>query len=102
MHQDATWNGGRPQPRGLCVCRLTHSLPKKGGVAPQFSAHVYCGQTAEWIKMPLGTEVVLAQTTLCYMGTQLPSQKTGRNPVPNFRPMSIVVKRLDGSRWDLA
>jgi len=23
----------------------------------QFSAHVYCGQTAAWIKMPLGTEV---------------------------------------------
>ena len=25
----------------------------------QFSAHVYCGQTAEWIKTPLGTEVNL-------------------------------------------
>ena len=24
---------------------------------PQFSAHVYCGQTAGWIKMALGTEV---------------------------------------------
>jgi len=31
-------------------------LPKKGR-SPQFSAHVYCGQTAGWIKMPLGTEV---------------------------------------------
>jgi len=30
--------------------------PQKGG-APQFSAHVYCDQTAAWIKMPLGTEV---------------------------------------------
>jgi len=26
---------------------------------PQFSDHVYCGQTAAWIKMPLGTEVAL-------------------------------------------
>jgi len=26
---------------------------------PQFSAHVCCGQTAGWIKMPLGTEVGL-------------------------------------------
>jgi len=34
-------------------------LPKKGQ-SPQFSAHVYCGQTAAWIKMPLGTEVGLA------------------------------------------
>jgi len=34
------------------------SFPKKG-TKPQFSAHVYCGQTAEWIKMPLGTEIDL-------------------------------------------
>ena len=40
------------------------------------------------------------------MGTQPPSQKgggaRGRNPPPNFRPMYIVAKRLDGSRWHLA
>ena len=33
--------------------------PQKGGRAPQFSAHVYCGQTAVWIKMALGTKVGL-------------------------------------------
>ena len=27
---------------------------------PQFSAHVYCGQTAGWIKMPLGKKVSLS------------------------------------------
>ena len=31
-------------------------LPKKGR-SSQFWTHVYCGQTAAWIKMPLGTEV---------------------------------------------
>ena len=31
----------------------------KRGTAPQFSAHVYCGQTAGWIKMALGMEVCL-------------------------------------------
>ena len=31
--------------------------PQKGGGAPQFSAHVYCSQTAAWIKMALGMEV---------------------------------------------
>jgi len=31
-------------------------LPKRGG-APQFSAHVFCGQTAAWIKISVGTEV---------------------------------------------
>ena len=30
--------------------------PKDG---PQFSAHFYCGQTAGWIKMPLGMKVGL-------------------------------------------
>jgi len=29
------------------------------GVHLQFSAHIGCGQTAEYIKMPLGTEVGL-------------------------------------------
>ena len=35
------------------------------GHNPQFSAHVYCGQTAGWIKMALGTEVGLGPVTLC-------------------------------------
>jgi len=33
--------------------------PSKREMTPQFSAHVYCGQGAAWIKMPLGTEVSL-------------------------------------------
>jgi len=33
------------------------SLLNIGGRAPQFSAHVYYGQTAGWIKMRLDTEV---------------------------------------------
>jgi len=33
---------------------------KKGTPTPtQFLAHVYCGQTAGWMKTPLGTEVDL-------------------------------------------
>jgi len=40
--------------------------PNRGG-APQFSAHVYCDQTAAWMKMPLGTEVGLglSYATMC-------------------------------------
>ena len=30
--------------------------PKRVTALPKFSAHVCCGQTAEWIKMPLGRE----------------------------------------------
>ena len=33
-------------------------LPKGGG-APKFSAHVYCDQTARWMKLVLGMEVGL-------------------------------------------
>jgi len=51
MHQDGTWYGCRPHPRGLCV---------------------------RWRTSP-------------------PSPTRGRSPPPNFRPMSIVAKRLDES-----
>jgi len=40
--------------------------PKRGTAPPQLSAHVYCGQTVGWIKMPLGMEVGL----LHYLGKQ--------------------------------
>ena len=33
--------------------------PKGGGQTPKFSAHVYCGQTAGWMKLVLGMEVGL-------------------------------------------
>jgi len=34
--------------------------PKKGtGALPHFATHVYCDQTAGWIKMPLGRQVGL-------------------------------------------
>ena len=146
MHQDAAWNGCRPQPRGLCV-RWRPSPPSpKGAGAPKFSVHVYCGQTAAWIKMPRGTKVGLSpgdsvldgdpapsphkeggapfqfsvhfysgQTTRCIKiplgmevglslgdfvldGDPAPLPKKEAEPggrAPNFRPMSIVAKRLD-------
>ena len=149
MHQDATWYGCRPQPRGLCVrwgptphqkgggphknnsayvsCGQTagwiktvlgmgvglcpgdfvldgHQAPSpKGGAEPppQFSANFYCAQTAGCITMLLGMQVGLSPGTLCSMGTQPPLSRKGAKPPPNFRPMSIVAKRLDGSRWNL-
>jgi len=58
MHQDATWCRGRPRPRPHCV-RWGPSSPRKGHSTPHFSAHVYCGQAAGWIRMPLGMNVGL-------------------------------------------
>jgi len=75
------------------------ALPPLKRHSPQFSANVRCGQMAGWTKMPLGMMVGLGPGDLCLKGTQLP-QKKGTAP-PNFWPMSIVTKRLDGSRCHL-
>ena len=125
LHQDATWRGGRPQPRRLCV-RWGPSFPSpKGAQLPpnfrpmsvvvkrlhglrwhlvlgsgdfvfdghpatpttegtsatsQFLAHVSCGQTAGWMKTPLGMEVDLSPghfvldgfPAVCERGTAAP------------------------------
>jgi len=42
------------------------------GADPQFSTHVYCGQTAGWIKMPLGTEVGLSLGDIVLHGVPAP------------------------------
>ena len=59
MDQDVTWYWGRPRLRPHCVRWGLSSLPPKGAPQPHFSAHVYCGRTAGWIRVPLGTEVGL-------------------------------------------
>jgi len=75
--------------------------PQKGAEPLQFSAHVYCGQTAGWINMALGMEMGLGPGHIVLDGDPAPAlQKGGR--APNFRPISIVAKRLDASRCHLA
>ena len=53
--------------------------PKKGR-SPQFSAHVYCGQTAAWIKMPFGTEVGLGLRHIVLDGDPAPPSLKGHSP----------------------
>ena len=78
------------------------ALPQKGAEpAPQFSAHFYCGQTAGCIKMPLGMDVGLSPEDFVLDGDPVPLPKKGAEP-PNFPPMFMVAKRLDGSRCHLA
>jgi len=64
---------------------------RKRGHRPLIFGHVYCGQTAGWIKMPLGTEVGLGPGHIVLNRNRAHPQK-GAQP-PNFRPMSIVAKR---------
>ena len=45
--------------------------PEAEGHNPQFSAHVYCGQTAGWIKILLRTEVGLSLGDIVFDGAQL-------------------------------
>jgi len=47
-------------------------LPQRGTALPQFLAHVCCGQTAGWIKMPLGREVGLGHGHIVLDGIHLP------------------------------
>jgi len=72
-------------------------LPKKGAEPPP---HVYCGQTAGWIKMALSMEVGLGPGHIVLYGDVAPLPKKGKSP-PNFWPIIIVAKRLDESRCHL-
>ena len=56
---------------------------KGGGASPQFSAHVYCGQTALWIKVALGMEVGLGPGHIVLDGDPAPLPKNGAEP-PQF------------------
>ena len=57
----------------------------------QFLAHVYCGQTGGWMKMPLGTEVDLGPGHIVLDGDPASSPRKGhRSPSPSFQPVSIL------------
>jgi len=125
VDHDATSYGGWPRLRRHSVRRGPNSstpAPKKGTAhnfrpmsivetghivldgaqPPQFSAHVCCGQMAGWIKMPLGTEVDLGPGPIVLDGDPAPPfPQKRRDTAPNFRPMSLVAKWLDGSRCHL-
>jgi len=55
----------------------THATYHKRGTSPppHFSEPMYCGQTAGWIKMPLGTEVDLGLGHIVLDGDQVAPPK---------------------------
>jgi len=91
-------------PDDIVLDKFPAPLPKKGR-SPLLNLRpiLYCGRTAGCIKMPLGMEVGLSLGDFVIDGDPAPlSPKRGRSTLPNFRPMSIVAKLLDVSRWHLA
>jgi len=64
-----------------------------------FLAHVCCGQTAGWIKMPFGMEVGLVPGRTVLDGNPAPPIRG--TAASNFRTVSIVAKWLDGSTCHL-
>ena len=81
MDQDITWYGARPRPRRLRVRWGPRCpLPQKGVGAPKFSVHVYCGQTAGWIKAALGTELGVGPCHIVLDGDQSSLPQKGAEP----------------------
>jgi len=65
------------------------SLPKKGAKPPpQFSADLYCGQTAGWINMALGMGVGLGPGHIVLDGDPAPLPQKGTEP-PIFGPFLL-------------
>jgi len=65
------------------VCKTVISiLSSPKGAQPQFSAHVCCGQTARWIKMPLGREVGLSPRHVVLDGDPAPLSENPKGAQP--------------------
>jgi len=55
------------------------------GADPKFSAHVYCDQTAGWMKLVLGMVVGLSPGEFVLDGDPAPLRQKGQSPLPNFK-----------------
>ena len=82
----------RPMLSERCLCVLSCVLSVTLVYCSQTVGWINCGQSAGCIKMPLGMEVGLRPGRIVLHGDPAPLPK-GTQP-PNFRPMSIVAKRL--------
>jgi len=69
------------------------------GHSPPFSAHVCCDQMAGWSKMPRSRDVYFCPDDIVLDGDPAPPKV--HSPPPNFWPISVVAKGLDGSRCHL-
>ena len=94
MDQDVTWYGAKPRPRRLCVRWEPSPLLQKGAEPPSPIVGPFLLWPNGWMH----------QDATWYGGRPHHSGLCvrWRPSPPNFRPMFIVAKRLDGSRCHLA
>jgi len=104
MDEDATWYAGRTRPRPHCI-RLGPSSPRKGHVPPLFDPCLLWPNGCSFVAKRLGdqgsvrTGVGLGPGDIVLDGYRLPPKRS--IAAPTFPQMSIMAKRLDGSRCHL-
>jgi len=92
IDQYGSCHGGRPQPRRHCVRWGPSLIPQKGAQPPaQFSAHIYRGQTAGCIKMPLGMDVGLSQGEFVIDGDPVSRPQKGDGAPPPPKKFSDLI-----------
>jgi len=79
MHQDATWYGGRPHPRRLCVRSGPSPHSPEGAQAPVFGLCLMWPK-AGWMKTPLGTEADLGRGHIVLHRDPAPPRKGHSSP----------------------
>jgi len=79
MDQDGTWHGGGPWSRPH-YARWGPSFFAQKGVEPKMFSHLYCGQTAVCIRIPIGTEVGLSLEDIVLDGDPAPPPLKGHSP----------------------
>jgi len=74
------------------LCSMETQLPpeKRHTHPTQFLAHVYCGQTAGWMKTPFGTEVDIGPGHIVLDGVPVLRERGSATPPPLFGTLSIV------------
>ena len=101
MDQDVTWFGARPRPRRLCVRWGPRPLLKRWAEHPQIFGpcllrpNGWMNEAGTWH----GGRTQARRLCVRWRPSPLPQKR--RSPLPNFRPISIVVKRFDASRCHL-
>jgi len=95
--QDETWRAGRPLPWPHCV-RWEPTSPPQRDTAPNFRS---ISVVAKWLDELKCHLVGLSPHDFVLDGDLAPHSPKGDRAQDFFRPMFIVEKRLDGSRWHL-